>query len=322
MRGLILGNVDYERHMTDEGDQFQLGLAHAGWTLAGAEYGDDDRNVSRILCRCEPTHVVVHDKRDWDPESKISFRTDVGFADLDTLQTVDVVWRAVVVKDAATFHGYQERFAEEIDADALVVYYHPRSVEEHAPWMIPYKKIRTYHSVDGSFCRCVDMTLPRGQTILTGAISGSYHLRQLVRRHAKKWGVMYHRHPGYGNGGSHTRAYLRLLSRYRVHVATASNYGFALRKIIESVAMGCTPVTNLPEYDVLPAIDGALVRIPEGSRPTEVRHLIDQAVVSWDLDERMEWARMAREWYDWRAVGARLSGAAFAARRVVREPVG
>ena len=70
-------------------------------------------------------------------------------------------------------------------------------------------------------------------------------------------------HPGYGNPGSQVETYVKALREYRVHLATASKYGFALRKIIESVAIGCTPVTNLPTYDVLPEIDGALKRIPD-----------------------------------------------------------
>jgi hypothetical protein len=58
------------------------------------------------------------------------------------------------------------------------------------------------------------------------------------------------------------------------HVATASSYHFALRKIIESVACGCTPVTNLPAYDVLPEIDPVLVRIDDDATEAQIGEAI------------------------------------------------
>jgi hypothetical protein len=36
MSKLVLANIDYRRHMTDEGEQLQAGLEAAGWILAGA----------------------------------------------------------------------------------------------------------------------------------------------------------------------------------------------------------------------------------------------------------------------------------------------
>jgi hypothetical protein len=98
--------------------------------------------------------------------------------------------------------------------------------------------------------------------MVSGAASNAYPLRQRVIRDALDLGVDVLRHPGYGNQGPRTPEYMRHLAGYKVHVATASMYGFALRKIIESVAMGCTVVTDLPAYDVLPEIDGALVQGP------------------------------------------------------------
>ena len=71
--------------------------------------------------------------------------------------------------------------------------------------------------------------------------------------------------------------------------------------------MGCTPVTNLPPEDVLPHIDGALVRVPAGMGLHGVREVIYNAARNWDYDERMKWARLAWSWYDWRSMGCRLS---------------
>ena len=98
-----------------------------------------------------------------------------------------------------------------------------------------------------------------------------------------------------------------MMAGYKVSVATASLYGFALRKIIESVAAGCIAVTNLPESDVLPEIDGALWRVSQEAKIGEVEDAVAQAEAAWDLDAAIEWSKRACRFYDWRAVGQRLS---------------
>lgn len=307
---IVLGNVDYRMHMTNEGDQFQRGLESAGWTLVGPGFAEDCRgcrNVPAILARFRPTHVVVHDKRDWDPASPISFRKDVGYENIAALAGYDGGRKYAVVKDAATFDDYQERFCGEVGADAVVTYYHADCVDEHSPWLARYRKVRTYHSVDPDEVRSVDVRGPRRRCIVTGAVSGSYPLRALVVKNRTLLEVDRMKHPGYGNRGSKTQEYLRVLSRYKVHIATASRFGFALRKIVESVAVGCTVVTDLPARDVLPEIDGALVRVDPGISVTRLRSVVDAAEAEWNLDERLAWAAQAVERYDYRAIGARLS---------------
>lgn len=307
MRGLMLGNIDYEMHMTDEGDQFQKGLQSAGWTLAGAGYGDGERDVAKLLERHNPTHVIVHDKRDWSRDSRICFRDDIEYENLGVLRDASA-WVGIVVKDAATFRSYTEAFAEEVDADSLIVYYDKGAVDKHSGgWTRAYNKIRTYHSVDADLCGSIVEPAKRKYAMVSGAVGRHYWLRSKIFLSAKNWGIDPYKHPGYGNSGSATEKYLRLMARYKVHVATASNFGFALRKIIESVAMGCTPVTNLPPEDVLPHIDGALVRVPAGMGLHGVREVIYNAARNWDYDERMKWARLAWSWYDWRSMGCRLS---------------
>lgn len=315
-RLLVLANVDYRTHMTDEGDQLQLGLESAGWRLAGAGYGDGLRHVPRLLDRHQPEVVFVQDKRDWDPASGICFRSDVAFQESGALARHAAVKRLAVVKDAGSSIEYHRQFCEEIAAHAVLIYYHERSVLAVSPWLRAYPLVRAYHTVDAVLLEHIDITTARRRALVSGAVSPQvYPLRKQAFEHARKFGIDVMRHPGYNNRRSSTPSYLRALATYRVHVATASVYGFALRKIIESVAVGATPVTNLPSYDVLPQIDAALVRIPPHASLSEVRDAVDHADRTWNLEERREYARRARVWYDWRAMGIRNSEAMQAAVR-------
>jgi hypothetical protein len=307
MTAVLLANVDYRRHMTNEGDQFQEGLRAAGWILSGPGY-DDLRDVPAILETYRPDRLIVHDKRDWDPTSDIAFRKDLGFTRLSALQAFNG-WTGVLIKDAASSLAYQRDFYQEVSADAAIVYYHPRSVTQHGPWLIGRPLVRTYHSVSAEDLTGIALDGPRSAAVVSGALAKCYPLRQRVVRDAVSLGIHVVKHPGYGNRGAHTRDYLRMLAGYRVHVATASTFGFALRKIIESVAMGCTVVTDLPAYDVLPEIDGALVRVRPEIGPVELKTVIDQAIGDWDYEARLGWAMRARWFYDANEIGRRLDRA-------------
>jgi len=308
MNRLLLANVDYRGHTSDEGDQFQRGLEHAGWQLAGAGYGDGCRDVPQLLRRYRPQAVVCHDKRDFSPDSPGCFRRDIGFRDLGALRDSSA-FKACIVKDAGSVRNYHRAFCEEIGTDAVIVYYDPEAVVALNPWITAYRLVRTYHSVDGDLCGSIDLTGSRARAVVTGALSAVYPIRMRVVQAATNnpdLGISVIGHPGYRNDGTHTPRYLSMLARYKVHVATASKYGFALRKIIESVAMGCTPVTDLPERDVLPEIDGALVRIAPDCSVRDVTAAVELADRQWNLEERLYWAEKARRWYDWRAMGLRL----------------
>jgi hypothetical protein len=304
---VVLANIDYRRHMTSEGDQFQEGLGSAGWTLAGAGY-DGRTDVVEILDAYQPDLVVVHDPRDWDPNSPICFRKDIGFGRVPSLRNHGA-FKAVVVKDAATSLEYQAQFFDSVGADAAIVYYHSRAVEQYSGWLQGKALIRTYHSVNVADLDPIDLRRPRGGAVVSGAVSKSYPLRQRIIRDQAMLGIDVLKHPGYGNRGSTTPEYLKRIARYKVHVATASMFGFALRKIIESVAVGCTVITDLPAFDVLPAIDGALVRVKPTIGLRELRAVLSDQLRVWDLDERLEWAAQARAFYDYRTVGAALDRA-------------
>jgi hypothetical protein len=215
------------------------------------------------------------------------------------------------VKDAGGSQDYHRRFCEEVEADAVLTYYHDQSVVPLNPWILPYLTIRTFHSIDAT----LQLHIPRDRqrAVVSGAMSNAYPLRKMVALHREALGVELLKHPGYSNKGCHTADYLRQIAQYRVHVATASKFGFALRKIIESVAVCTTPVTNLPAHDVLPGIDKALVRIPANASLDEIRDAIDYADRTWNGEERVHYAAICRNFYDFRATGNALDFAITAA---------
>lgn len=306
MRGLVLGNADYYRHMTDEGWQLQAGLWGAGWQIAGRGLAIDSVNVPEILRTVQPDAVFVQDPRDWDSFSTGCFDKSVCFQGIEVLNVFP--GRVMtVVKDAGTLVDYQRTYAERIGSDAIIHYYARESIVPLSPWLERYELVRTYHTVDPTLCKQIDLGRPRKRGIVSGAVSDVYPLRKMVFAAADRLGVDRLPHPGYHNRGAHTPRYLETLAGYKVHVATASRYGFALRKIIESVAMGCIPVTNLPACDVLPEIDEALVRVSDSITPAELKAVIDEAEQSWNLERALEYSRRAIRYYDYRRMGRQLS---------------
>lgn len=306
MKKVMLANIDYQTHMTDEGNQLQEGMQHAGWHLCGAGY-DGLRSLPAILGQHWPDVVFVHDKRDWDMGSGGCFRPGINYQELQALKEYPRAFRLGVVKDAGTLVEYHRNFIEQIGADAVVTYYHDDTTKRLSPWLIAHKTIRTYHSVDGVLCKASMATrAERKGAIVSGAVSGVYPLRQRVMTNAAAIGCDIIKHPGYNNKGSHTPHYLRTIAGYKVSIATASAYNFALRKIIEAVAVGAVPVTDLPEWDCLPEIDGALVRVPASISVPDLAAVVAEHVAKWNFEERLEWARKAWAFYDWRTIGLRL----------------
>jgi hypothetical protein len=316
---LVLANIDYRTHVTDEGDQLQRGLESAGWALCGhgyerrigerdgfAEFAGNETDVSEILRTSKSDIVFVQDPRDWDRRHPGCFNHAVSFKNISALAD-SPAFKVVVVKDAGSCIDYQRDFAKQIGANAAAIYYHEQSVRRVAPWLSGMRLIRTYHSVDAATIAKLNLTKQRNRGIVTGAVSDVYPLRRSAFNNAAELGIDAIAHPGYGNNGCHTPGYLARLTGYRVHVATASRYHFALRKIIESVACGCTPVTNLPAYDRLPEIDEVLVRVPDNISVQDLKSAIDSAEQAWDADRAVYFSRKACEFYDWAAAGHRLN---------------
>lgn len=301
---VVLANIDYERHTTDEGLQLQRGLEAAGWVLAGVGYGDGCAHVPTLLDRYKPDAVFVQDVRDWLSTCNISFRKDLDFQGLDAMPARCRTY--TVCKDAWGWQREQAWLCETIKPTSIAHYYAIEVVRREAPWCNRYELHRIYHSVDADLCRSLWRD-DRGGACVTGARSPVYPVRMLAIQHAADLGLSTRPHPGYGNRGADTPAYLQWLSGYRVHVACGSKWRVAFRKILESVALGMTPITTLDPADVLPEIDGALVRIGPTPTVAELQDAIHAAAAAWRPDERRHWAERCWAHYDYRVAGRRLA---------------
>jgi hypothetical protein len=296
-------------HTTDEGSQLQRGLEAAGFLLVGTGFGDGCRDVVELLRRHRPRAVFVQDVRDWAAESNISFRKDLDFEGIDNLATTSGVRSYTVLKDAWGWEPLQHGLAKKIKPRAIFCYYRLDMVREVAPWTHGYNLRRMYHSVDADFIRGLELWGDRRRALVSGNNAGCYPIRALAFKNAKQLGIETLKHPGYGNKGADTPNYLRTVAGYKVHIATASKWGAAFRKIIESVALGCTPITDLPRTDKLPEIDDALFRIPAGLDLASLRNRITEAERQWDRNEtqRRVWSAKALQFYDFKAAGKRLA---------------
>jgi hypothetical protein len=304
---LCLANIDLKSHMTSEGEELQRGLAANGWILCGTGYGDGCKDVKVLLERHRPRAVFVAQKSDWDPKSAGSFRKDLGFLNLGMLKDRKDIFKICPVKDASG-PEYQRQFCEEIAADLVVHYYHEKSIGALCPWLKDYRTLRIYHSIDARLAQLHFIpTEQRKRGIVSGAVSGVYPLREMVFRSAQSLGLMKYSHPGYSNHGCQSGEYLKTLGGVKIHICTASRFHFSLRKIFESVAVGAVPITNLPTYDNIPCIDGALVRVPDSISVPELHEVINQAERGWDYDERLKFAQACWQFYDWRIAGERLN---------------
>lgn len=306
MKKLLLGLKDYEKHMTDEGHQLQVGLIENGYEVWGKGFENDCTDVAEIIERTHPDIVVVIDKREWDATMPGAFDKSAAFTNIDALRNRSDICKITICKDAASLYKYQQAWSVELGADGYICYYSHQSVLDKADWIAPWQFIRTRHSVDAA--RVPKIVGNRGGTLVSGARSSYvYPLRETCIRWSDYLGVNVRNHPGYHNCGSCTPHFLDALVTWKVHICCASRYGFSLRKIIESVACGCTVITDLPAHDKLPEIDDALIRVETGILPDELRRIIRKAEREWNLQTAREWSEKCLAYYDYHVMGKRLS---------------
>lgn len=306
------------RHMTDEGWQIFKALEYAGYNLAG--YGLDRVNTIRnfysgvdvrgVLSSYlgTPGTVVLQDKREYEGLTADRSRDPrIRFRNVTALRERDDLFKVTILKDAQNNPAYHKGALEEIGANAVIVYYAPRIVTRLAPYLRADDLVRTYHSLNFDD---VPPYSPAGRsgTVLSGAISGAYPLRgYLATRVNRLPETTLLSHPGYHRNGRATPAYLLTLSRYKVSIATSSVYGYALRKIIESTAAGCTVVTDLPFDEVLPEIDANLVRVSPTIPIDRLAELLRRLTAEYDPDRAEDFAKKAVQYYDYRPTGERLA---------------
>lgn len=323
--GLGLAVESMKRHTpSDEGWQIFAGLQHAGYHLAGHRLPIDETDVQRILspgfradCSSCGTPVsrtpddlgvvVMQDKREWDFPPTDFRDPEARFHNVASLAERPDLFKITILKDSHQRPAYHRDSAAEIGCHAWIVYYAPRIVSHNATYVRPEHLIRTYHSLNA------DLVPPYGTTdrngsLLSGAVSTVYPLRmRLVKRARLIRGLTYLPHPGYSVRGTYTPDFLQLLSTYKISICTSSIYGYALRKIAESTACGCIVLTDLPADEVMPEIDGNLVRIESTATVQEVAELLPRLEASYDPERQRYFSELALSRYDYRAVGSRLA---------------
>ena len=292
------------RHMSDEGWQMQIGLEAAGYGLWGRHFaGRDDLDVREILETVSPEVVIVQDKREWDPVKPGCFEKDVAFEHSSVLASRDDIFRLTICRDAHQDPAYHRMAHEEIGCDAWIVVYDPATVNRLCPWIPVERMVRTYHSLDRNAVPPFSPVRLRDCLVSGMLLPTIYPLRE----RAKQMGIgEYLPHPGYHANRTHTPAFLKLLSQYKVSICTASIFNYALRKIMESTACGCVVVTDLRE--TLPAIDGNLVRVSPEATTAELQDVVQRAVADYDPERQREWARLACDYYHYTTLYARLAG--------------
>lgn len=302
--GLAVGNM--RDHMTDEGWQIFEGLQYNGYYLAGYRTPNPETYVPDIMEKLNPGTVLVQDKREW--EGLTAGRTKdpkLFFNNIQRLAQRPDVFKLTILKDAQNSPEYHRESAREMGCHAWVVYYHPRIVAHIAPYLRKEHIIRTYHTIEGAqtFGVLGDEVSKseRMACVLTGAISGAYPMRQKVQRYIFEGelpNVDYIKHPGYHQRGTDTLKYRELLAKYRVSICTSSAYGYLLRKIIESTASGCIVISDLPTDEVVPEIDGNIIRVDPRISAADLRVLIGTLANDYCIKKQTKYAEAAIDYFN------------------------
>ena len=316
---LLLGNADYIGHTSSEGAQGQDGLREAGWivTYAGKAKGGHVQDVPAALAEHDPDIVLVSDPRDFTPGVG-AFVTWAEWRNVEALRDHRAL-KLVVLKDAGTAIDFQRRFAERIGADALVTYYNrPAVCAASGGWAAEYPLVRTHHTVDAlevwaAWNDWEDCGARPVAAFISGALNRDvYPLRE--RLWNEPW-LDRLKHPGYNNRVRATPVYLDHLACYRVSVCTASRFNFELRKIVESLAMGCAVVTNwewpdpTPEGETLPIWWNDIIHVRSDEPTDTIRDIVAEAVAQWNLADAIDRAGRMCARYDYRVEGRRLDRA-------------
>jgi len=296
-----------KRHTADAGWQLTTGLNHAGYLLCGSDLTINEQDVTRIVESTNPGTVVVQDKREWEGKTaRQRGNPRLKFHNIQYLKTREDLFKLTVLKDAHQNPVYHKNSADEMGVHAWIIYYHPTIVKRVAPYIRLEHCIRTSHSIDPIHVPAFNSD--RRWCLVSGAVSSVYPLRmKVIKQHRMLPGTNYYRHPGYHSTGCVTPQFLKVLSQYKISICTASQYGYSLRKLIESSACGCKVITDLPEDDKLPIIEDNLVRVPSDISIKELGNVIRDETKSYNSFKQIAISEAVKEYYDFRAVGLRLA---------------
>lgn len=284
-----------KRHMTDEGWQIMEGLGESGYQLVGYQLPIPSTDVAHIVSSMDPGTVVLQDKREWDVSPRDFREPRARFLNVQALRPRHDIFKLTILKDAQQRPDYHRQSAEEIGCHAWIIYYHPRIVHHLCPYTRSSHLLRTYHTLNPLHVPPYDPASPRNGCLLSGAVNAFYYpLRaRLAENVSHLPATTLMQHPGYHRKGSATPGFLQDLSRYKVAICTASKYGYVLRKLIEATACGCRVVTDLPSDEVVPEIEGNLIRVHPDSTVEEVARVVRWAQDTYDPPTQEKYAALA-----------------------------
>lgn len=288
-------------HTTNESWQIFAGLYLNGYELYGYGLPNSDTDIRKILQREEPRIIVVQDRREWD--YKGDFREPrAQFVNYQYLRDYPC-FKATILKDAQQNPAATSGWAKEMGIDAHIIYYDEAIVRKMNPWLGPV--IRTWHTIDKDTVPAYQE--PALDTIVSGFVSSVYPLRKRIVEDQHNLGISVLIHPGYHRNGCCTPSYLRILAKYKVSICTCSIYQYALRKIIESTAVGCTVITNLPTQYYPPGIEENLIHIDEDISFDKLYELIRYCEEEYEPEEQRQIALKCQQLYDYRVVCKKLA---------------
>lgn len=306
---LLLGMESFRRHMTSETWQLQLGLQAAGYTLCGRGLTVDTTDC-RELAALKPAVAVIMDKREWDPQKPGCFDKQAEFKHVDALTQDPEVFRLTVLKDAHQDPDYHREASRQLNVHAWIVYYNAETVFRLCPWLRLSHLLRTLHSVASEEIPLFEDA--RNPAIVSGALGrGVYDFRQRIHGASRRGELgevdsTCGSHPGYHARGCHTPVYLQILNRYKVSICTASVYGYALRKLMESLACGCRVITDLAGDDGILPCPGVRT-VPRTISMADLRRVIAAEIERWNPVEQRCLAHQAQLAFDYRTLCADLS---------------
>ena len=299
---LVLGVESMKRHMTDEGWQITHGLSLNGYTHCGYGLDEPSTDVCCLMDKYRPGTVVVQDIREWDTRRGDFRDPNARFTNIRCLRDYKETFKLTILKDSHQNPDYHSAAAYDMDCHAWIVYYHPRIVKHLAPYVREKHLVRTYHTVNAAAIPAY--TSIRSGTLMSGAISNVYPLRQKIRNASGRLPITLLQHPGYHRRGVATPDFLQTLSRYKVAICTSSMYGYSLRKIIEAVCCGCRVITDLPLEESLPvlslpAANHCLIRVNPAISVEDLRDVVLTAEEEYDEDLMHTVSRAATHFYSY-----------------------
>jgi len=290
-------------------------MEQCGWQSIGRDCPPPEVDMVDVKQAVKQFHTKIvlmwpryeFDSREWSGQE---VQPKHCFVNWEYLLERDDIMRVVVWHDAGSDRALQKQWHEDYMPHAYLSWYHEESVMPFASYVQRNQIVRTYHNINPE---AVPAFAKRSGTAI---VSGAYtHDVYPLRTNCFSWarsgllgdGVDYMLHPGYSQSGTHSDSYCETLSRYRVAICTASSYRFALRKLFEATACGCRVITDLPEYDAIPYIDGNFVRVRQSITHADLKTIVQREASEWDAEKQKHFADLAITHYNYRSECARVT---------------